>query len=68
MFLIGIFGLILVFFYILGWIWRVAIPWLIVAVIVTTFLGLIIHHWIIAIILLLAGCAAFATWDDKRTK
>lgn len=68
MFLIGIFGIIILLCMWVGWMWRVAIPWLVLAVIVTTCLGFIIDHWIISIILVVVALMAYGAYDDYKEK
>lgn len=51
-----------------GWMWRVAIPWLVLAVIVTTCLGFIIDHWIISIILVVVALMAYGAYADYKEK
>jgi len=51
MFIVGIFGLVMLFWFALVGLWKL-IPWLILAVIVTSIIGLFLDHfvWVIAII------------------
>lgn len=71
MFLIGIVGIILLLWYFMGWMWQVAIPWLIVAVIVTSSIGWITDHWVIVLILVIVGFGAYGAYlevQEKKTK
>lgn len=71
MFLIGIVGIILLLWYFMGWMWQVAIPWLIVAVIVTSTIGWITDHWVIVLILVIVGFGAYGAYleaQEKKTK
>lgn len=54
MIIFAIIGVVMIFWFILEGMVRL-IPWLILAVIVTTCLGFIIEHWIISIILLVVA-------------
>ena len=68
MFLIGIIGIIILLCMWVGWMWRVAIPWLILAVIVTSCLGFVIDHWIISIIVVVVALMAYGAYDDYKEK
>lgn len=71
MFLIGIVGIILLLWYFMGWMWQVAIPWLIVAVIVTSTIGWITYHWVIVLIMVVVGFGAYGAYleyQEKKTK
>lgn len=71
MFIIGIVGIILLLWYFMGWMWQVAIPWLIVAVIVTSTIGWITDHWVIVLILVIVGFGAYGAYlevQEKKTK
>lgn len=71
MFLIGIVGIILLLWYFMGWMWQVAIPWLIVAVIVTSTIGWITDHWVLVLIMVIVGFGAYGAYleaQEKKTK
>lgn len=65
MFLIGIFGIIVLIYMAVRGLWNL-IPWLILAVIVTTTIGFIIDHWIISLIIAFFAFAGFGYFLEKK--
>lgn len=65
MFLIGIFGIIVLIYMAVRGLWNL-IPWLILAVIVTTTIGFIIDHWIISLIIAFFAFAGFGYYLEKK--
>lgn len=67
MFIIGIFGLVMLFWFALVGLWKL-IPWLILAVIVTSIIGLFLDHfvWVIAIIGALVFFYIVGSQADKK--
>lgn len=67
MFIIGIFGLVMLFWFTLVGLWKL-IPWLILAVIVTSIIGLFLDHfvWVIAIIGALVFFYIVGSREEKK--
>lgn len=67
MFIIGIFGLVMLFWFALVGLWKL-IPWLILAVIVTSIISLFLDHfvWVIAIIGALVFFYIVGSQADKK--
>ena len=67
MFIIGIFGLVMLFWFTLVGLWKL-IPWLILAVIVTSIISLFLDHfvWVIAIIGALVFFYIVGSQADKK--
>lgn len=67
MFIIGIFGLVMLFWFTLVGLWKL-IPWLILAVIVTSIISLFLDHfvWAIAIIGALVFFYIVGSQADKK--
>lgn len=67
MFIIGIFGLVMLFWFALVGLWKL-IPWLVLAVIVTSIISLFLEHmvWVIAIIGALVFFYIVGTRADKK--
>ena len=69
MFIIGVVGILMLLWYFMGWMWQVAIPWLIVAVIVTSTIGWITDHWVIVLILVIVGFGVYGAYlEDQKKK
>lgn len=69
MFLIGIVGLIMLFWFALVGLWKL-IPWLILAVVVTSIISLFLDHfvWVAIIIGALAFFYVVGSREDKKEK
>lgn len=67
MFLIGIFGIIVLIYMVIRGLWSL-IPWLILAVLVTSTLGFIIDHWIISIIIAFFLFGIWGMYLEKQEK
>ncbi|MGL5886594.1 MAG: hypothetical protein ACRCY1_00775 [Leuconostoc suionicum] len=69
MFLIGIVGLIMLFWFALVGLWKL-IPWLILAVIITSIIGLFLDHfvWVAIIIGALAFFYTIGSHQEKKEK
>lgn len=67
MFIIGIFGLVMLFWFTLVGLWKL-IPWLILAVIVTSIISLFLDHfvWVIVIIGALVFFYIVGSQADKK--
>lgn len=58
MIIFGIIGFVLLFWFALVGLWKL-IPWLIILVMITTFLGFVIEHLILSLVI---GFLAFGFW------
>ncbi|TGE72663.1 hypothetical protein [Weissella confusa] len=67
MIIFGIIGFVLLFWFALVGLWKL-IPWLILAVVVTSCLGFVIDHWIISIIIVVAALMAYGAYNDYKKK
>lgn len=69
MFLIGIVGLIMLFWFALVGLWKL-IPWLVLAVVVTSIISLFLDHfvWVAIIIGALAFFYVVGSQEDKKEK
>ena len=67
MIIFGIIGFVLLFWFALVGLWKL-IPWLILAVVVTSCLGFVIDHWIISIIIVVASLMAYGADNDYKKK
>lgn len=68
MFIIGIVGILLLLWYLNIWLWTKFLPWLIVAVIVTSTVGWITDHWVIVLILVVVGFGAYGAYLESQEK
>lgn len=69
MFIIGIIGILMLLWYLNIWLWTKFLPWLIVAVIVTSTIGWITDHWVIVLILVIVGFVFYGAYlEDKKRK
>ena len=69
MFLIGMVGLVILFWFALVGLWKL-IPWLVLAVIVTSIIGLVLDHpiWVISIIGALVFFYIIGKHEEKKEK
>lgn len=65
MFLIGLVGLVVLFYMALVGLWKL-IPWLVLAVIVTSILGFILEHVILAVVILIILVVALVVGNKKE--
>lgn len=65
MFLIGIFGIIALIYMAVKGLWSL-IPWLILAVIVTSAIGFVLDHWVVSLIIAFFAFAAFGYYLEKK--
>lgn len=69
MFIIGIIGILMLLWYLNIWLWTKFLPWLIVAVIVTSTIGWITDHWVIVLILVIVGFGVYGAYlEDQKKK
>jgi len=64
MFLIGLVGLVVLFYMALVGLWKL-IPWLVLAVIVTSILGFILEHVILLVVILIILVVALVVWKKE---
>lgn len=67
MIIFGIIGFVLLFWFALVGLWKL-IPWLIILVMITTFLGFVIDHWVIVLILIIVGFGAYGAYLEAQEK
>lgn len=65
MFLIGLVGLVVLFYMALVGLWKL-IPWLVLAVIVTSILGFILEHVILAVVVFIILVVALVVGNKKE--
>ncbi|QEA33580.1 hypothetical protein FGL89_05310 [Leuconostoc carnosum] len=65
MFLIGLVGLVVLFYMALVGLWKL-IPWLVLAVIVTSILGFILEHVILLVVILIILVVALVVGNKKE--
>lgn len=69
MFIIGIIGILMLLWYLNIWLWTKFLPWLILAVIVTSTIGWITDHWVIVLILVIVGFGVYGAYlEDQKKK
>lgn len=65
MFLIGLVGLVVLFYMALVGLWKL-IPWLVLAVIVTSILGFVLEHVILAVVIFTIALVGFIVANKKE--
>lgn len=65
MFLIGIFGIVVLIYMVIRGLWSL-IPWLILAVVITSAIGFVLDHWVVSLIIAFFSFAAFGYYLEKK--